>query len=71
MKQEIGEMAVLLRESLTRKDEAVNNLYAFAERIDRIQTLVDSVDEESTSSPIGLLQKLKLIWLSIKEILAE
>ena len=71
LKREIGDMTVLLRESLTRKDEAVNNLYAFAERMDRIQKLVDSVDEESTSSPIGLLQKLRLIWLSIKEILTE
>lgn len=71
LKQEIGEMAVLLRESLERKDEAVNNLYLVAERMDRIQQLVDSVDEDSNSTPIGLLQKLRRIWLSIREILAE
>ena len=71
LKQEIGEMTFLLRDSLTRKDEAVNSLYSLAERMDRIQQLVDSVEEESTGTPIGLLQKLKRIWLSIKDILTE
>jgi len=71
LKQEIGEMTFLLRESLTRKDEAVNSLYSLAERMDRIQQLVDSVEEESTGTPIGLLQKLRRIWLSIKDILTE
>ena len=71
LKQEIAEMTFLLRESLERKDEAVGNLYLLAERMDRIQQLVDSVEEESSSNPIGLLQKLKRIWSSIKTILAE
>lgn len=71
LKQEIGEMTLLLHESLTKKDEAVDNLYLLAGRMDRIQQLVDSVEEESTNSPINLLQKLKLIWLSIKDILTE
>jgi len=71
LKQEIGEMTVLLRESLVRKDEAINNLYVLAERMDRIQNLVDSVEEESTNTPISLLHKLKRIWLAIKDILEE
>jgi hypothetical protein len=71
LKQEIGEMTVLLRESLARKDEAVDSLYLLAERMDRIQTLVDSVEDESTNNPINLLQKLKRIWLNIKDILNE
>ncbi len=71
LKQEIAEMVVLLRESLASKDEAVNNLYALAERMDRIQQLVDSVEVESTGNPVGLLQKLKRIWLAIKDILSE
>jgi chromosome segregation ATPase len=71
LKQEISEMTVLLRESLERKDEAVDNLYILAERMDRIQQLVDSVEEESSSTPIGFLQKLKRIWRSIKNILDE
>jgi len=71
LKQEIGEMTILLRESLVRKDEAVNNLYVLAERMDRIQNLVNSVEEESTNTPISLLKKLKRIWLAIKDILEE
>ena len=71
LKREIAEMVVLLRESLTSKDEAINNLYIVAERMDRIQSLVDSVEEETTSNPVGLVQKFKRIWLAIKEILSE
>jgi hypothetical protein len=71
LKQEIGEMTVLLHESLTRKDEAVDSLYLLAGRMDRIQQLVDSVEVESTNSPVGLIQKLRLIWISIKDILTE
>ncbi|BAU05845.1 hypothetical protein [Fischerella sp. NIES-3754] len=64
-------MVILLRESLASKDEAINNLYVVAERMDRIQSLVDSVEEETTANPVGLLQKFKRIWLAIKEILSE
>ncbi|OKH20428.1 hypothetical protein NIES593_18805 [Hydrococcus rivularis NIES-593] len=71
LKREIGEMTIVLRDSLERKEEAVNNLYILAERMDRIQQLVDSVEEESTNTPVGLLQKFQRIWLAIKEILAE
>jgi len=71
LKREIGDMVVLLRESLASKDEAVNNLYVVAERMDRIQSLVDSVDDETTSNPIGFVQKFRRIWLAIKDILSE
>ncbi|MBU7587466.1 MAG: hypothetical protein KAF91_32345, partial [Nostoc sp. TH1S01] len=71
LKREIADMVVLLRESMASKDEAVNNLYVVAERLDRIQSLVDSVEEETTNNPVGLVQKFKRIWLAIKEILSE
>lgn len=50
---------------------AVNSLYVVAERMDRIQSLVDSVEEETTNNPMGLVQKFKRIWLAIKDILSE
>jgi chromosome segregation ATPase len=71
LKREIAQMVVLLRESLESKDEAVNSLYVVAERMDRIQSLVDSVEEETTNNPMGLVQKFKRIWLAIKDILSE
>lgn len=71
LKQEIGEMTILLRDSLERKDEAVNSLYVVAERMDRIQRLVDSVDEDAATNPVGMIQKLQRIWQAVKEILAE
>jgi chromosome segregation ATPase len=71
LKQEIGELTVLVRESLSRKDEALENLSLFADRMDKIQTLVDSIEGESPDNPIGLLQKFKRIWISIKDILSE
>ncbi|MDZ8262209.1 MAG: hypothetical protein RMY63_28045 [Nostoc sp. ChiQUE01b] len=71
LKREIAQMVVLLRDSLASKDEAVNNLYVVAERMDRIQSLVDSVEEETTNNPMGLVQKFKRIWLAIKDILSE
>ncbi|GBF82424.1 hypothetical protein [Aphanothece sacrum] len=71
LKQEIGKMTLLLKDSLERKEEAVNNLYLVAERMERIQDLVDSVDNESSNTPIALLDKLKKIWQAIREILGE
>jgi len=71
LKREIAEMVVLLRESLAGKEEAVNSLYVVAERMDRIQSLVDLADEETTSNPVGLVQKFRRIWLAIKEILSD
>ncbi|MGI0485043.1 hypothetical protein ACN4EK_06375 [Pantanalinema rosaneae CENA516] len=71
LKQEIGEMTVLLRDSLTRKDEAINNLELLAERMDRIQSLVDSVEGEPTNNPVNFLQKISRIWQAIKDILTE
>lgn len=71
LKQEISQMVVLLRESLASKDEAVNNLYLVAERMDRIQSLVDSAVEETTNNPVNLVQKFRRIWLAVKDILSE
>jgi chromosome segregation ATPase len=71
LKQEIGEMTVLLRDSITRRDAAIGNLEELANRMDRIQTLVDSVGESSTDTPVNLLQKFKRIWQAIQDILAE
>jgi hypothetical protein len=71
LKQEIGEMAVLLRDSLARKEDAINNLEVLAERMDRIQHLVDSVEGEASSNPLSLLQKFQRIWQTVKDILAE
>jgi L-rhamnose mutarotase len=71
LKREISEMVVILRESLESKDEAINNLYVVAERMERIQSLVDSVEGETTNNPVGLIQKFQRIWLAIKEIISE
>jgi chromosome segregation ATPase len=71
LKQEIGEMAVLLRDSIARRDAAIGNLEELANRMDRIQNLVDSVEDTSTDTPIGLVQKFKRIWQAIQDILAE
>jgi chromosome segregation ATPase len=71
LKQEIGEMALLLQDSLARKDEAVNSLYMLAERMDRIQDLVDSVEELPSKTPIGFMKKMQRIFTAIKGIIAE
>ncbi len=71
LKQEIAAMTVLLRDSLARKDEAINHLDELAERMDRIQGLVNGVEEETDNNPLSLLQKFKRMWVAIKEILAE
>jgi chromosome segregation ATPase len=71
LKQEIGEMAVLLRDSIARRDAAIGNLEELANRMDRIQNLVDSVEDTSTDTPLGLVQKFKRIWQAIQDILAE
>ncbi|WP_225885303.1 hypothetical protein [Leptolyngbya sp. KIOST-1] len=71
LKQEIGEMAMVLRESLTKKDQAIKSLEEVAARMDRIQSLVDSVDGEGVNNPVGMLQKFQRIWAAVKEILAE
>jgi hypothetical protein len=71
LKREISEMVVILQKSLESKDEAINNLYIVAERMDRIQSLVDLTEDETTNNPIGMVQKFKRIWLAIKEILSE
>jgi hypothetical protein len=71
LKQEIGEMAIVLRESLTKKDQAIQSLEDVAARMDRIQSLVDSVDGEGANNPVGMLQKFQRIWAAVREILVE
>lgn len=72
LKQEISEMAIILRDSMERKDEAINSLYAVAERMDRIQKMVDLVDDDdAATNPIGMAQKMRRMWQAIKGILAE
>lgn len=71
LKQEIGEMTLLLRDSISRRDSAITNLEELATRMDRIQNLVDSVEGESSDNPVGLLQKFRRIWQAIQAILAE
>ncbi len=71
LKQEIGEMTVILRDSMHREEDALTNLEAIATRMDRIQTLINSVDAEPGDNAIGFLQKLQRIWQAVKEILAE
>ena len=72
LKREISEMAIILRDSMERKDEAINSLYAVAERMDRIQQMVDLVDDDTTATnPIGMMKKLQRMWQAIKEVLAE
>uniref|UniRef100_B8HW47 Uncharacterized protein n=1 Tax=Cyanothece sp. (strain PCC 7425 / ATCC 29141) TaxID=395961 RepID=B8HW47_CYAP4 len=77
LKMEIGEMALLLQDSLARKEAALENLELLAGRIERVQNLLDSVESEPETAPQGVFQKLKLlrklrrIWIAIKEILAE
>ncbi len=71
LKQEIGEMAIVLRESLTKKDQAIQSLEDVAARMDRIQKLVDSVDDEAANNPVGMLQKFQRVWVAVREIMAE
>lgn len=71
LKQEIGEMAIVLRESLTKKDQAIQSLENVAARMDRIQRLVDSVDDEAANNPVGMLQKFQRVWAAVREIMAE
>lgn len=70
LKREIADMVILLKESMDRKEEAVENLELVAARMDRIQDLVDFAEEEGTT-PVGMLQKFQRIWRAIREILAE
>ncbi|WP_346289537.1 hypothetical protein [Sphaerothrix gracilis] len=71
LKREIAEMTMLLKDSLVRKEEAISHLEEFAERMDRIQHLVNAVESDSTDNPMSLLQKFRRIWQAIQEILAE
>lgn len=71
LKQEITEMTLLLRDSLARKESAINNLDELAKRMDRIQNLVNIVDDSCSENPVNLIQKFRRIWQAIQEILSE
>jgi hypothetical protein len=71
LKQQIGDMVVLLRESLAHKEESINYLYLIGDRMERIQRLMDSVEQESNRDPVSLLEKLMRVWLAVQKILAE
>jgi hypothetical protein len=72
LKQEISEMMVVLRDAMERKEIAIQNLDVLADRMDKIQSLVDSVEADpNDSNPLGLLAKFKRMWRAIQEILAE
>jgi hypothetical protein len=71
LKQQIGDMVILLRDSLERKEESINHLYLIGDRMDRIQRLMDSVEQESNRDPVKLLEKLMRVWLLVQKVLAE
>jgi multidrug efflux pump subunit AcrA (membrane-fusion protein) len=71
LKQEVAEMAVILRDSMSREENALTDLDAIAQRMDRIQALINSAEEDTPQNPIGLLQKFQRIWQAVREILAE
>ena len=70
IKEQIAQLAILLRDSLERKEEAIINLEMMANRMDRIQMLIGSIDKP-IEGQVNLLVKFRRIWASIKEILAE
>jgi hypothetical protein len=66
LKQKISEMVVQLRDSYIREDEAIQNLYGLAERMDKIQKILDPVNEEYVS-----VEQLTRISILLKVILDE
>jgi hypothetical protein len=71
LNQQISDMVILLRESLQRKEESINYLYLMGDRMDRIQRLMGSAEQESSHDRVGLLEKLMHVWLAVQKILAE
>jgi hypothetical protein len=66
LKQKISGMVVQLRDSYIREDEAIQNLYGLAERMDKIQKILDPVNEEYVS-----VEQLTRISILLKVILDE
>ena len=66
LKQKISGMVVQLRDSYTREDEAIRNLYGLAERMDKIQKILDPINEECVSA-----EQLTRISILLKVILDE
>jgi chromosome segregation ATPase len=71
LKQEIADMMGVLRDSMARESAAADALEEVADRMGRIQSLVDSVEADTSDHPLGLLQKFQRIWQAVKDILAE
>jgi hypothetical protein len=66
LKQDISEMVVRLRDSYIREDEAIRNLYGLADRMDKIQKVLDPVNEADVS-----VEQLARISVLLKVILDE
>ena len=66
LKQDISEMVVRLRDSFIREDEAIRNLYGLADRMDKIQKVLDPVNEADVS-----VEQLARISVLLKVILDE
>jgi hypothetical protein len=71
LKQQIGDMVVLLRESLERQQDSVNYIYIVGDRLERIQRLMDLAEQDASKDPAKLLKKLMQVWLLVQKILAE
>jgi hypothetical protein len=59
-------MVVRLRDSYIREDEAIRNLYGLADRMDKIQKVLDPVNEADVS-----VEQLARISVLLKVILDE
>jgi chromosome segregation ATPase len=66
LKQDISEMVVRLRDSFIREDEAIRSLYGLADRMDKIQKVLDPVNEADVS-----VEQLARISVLLKVILDE
>jgi uncharacterized coiled-coil DUF342 family protein len=66
LKQEISGMVIQLRESYTREDNAFRNLYGLADRMDKIQKILEPVNEVNVS-----VEQLARISVLLKVILDE
>jgi hypothetical protein len=71
LNQQIGDMVILLRDSLAQQEDSINYLYLIGDRLDRIQQLMDSAEQETDRDPVHLLETLMRVWLTVQKILAE
>jgi hypothetical protein len=68
LKQEIGEMTILLSQSLQRKDEAVNTLYALAKDMEQNQQLVDSLRSQRDDLQFKFNQEQKCLQETVTKL---